>query len=91
MPDLESQQPRLHAEQTIDMSPESFREIGHKLIDDLADFLESLSSRKVTNTPSVTGIRSLLGQESAPEEGCSPKALVEQQRSLKMSSFLTLQ
>ena len=58
------------------MPPESFREVGHKLIDDLADFLESLSSRKVTNAPSVTEIRSLLGQKPVPEEGCEPKELL---------------
>lgn len=60
----------------LEMSTENFRELGHELIDQIADFLESLPNRPVTTGEPPSQIRQLLGQGSLPKNGADPQALL---------------
>ncbi|HEX9188663.1 MAG TPA: pyridoxal-dependent decarboxylase [Vicinamibacteria bacterium] len=59
----------------LGMSPEAFREAGHRLVDDIASFLESLPGRPLTRGESPRALRALL-PAALPEEGASPGALL---------------
>ncbi len=43
----------------IEMSPAAFRDAGHRLVDDLAAFLESMPSGKVTESPQVGDLKAI--------------------------------
>ena len=55
----------------IEMSPKDFKKAGYKLVDQLAEFLSSFDSRLVTQGKLPSEIKSLLGDGSLPEKGCS--------------------
>lgn len=63
------------------MTPEEFREVGHALIDDVADFLHSLPSRRVVPAEGVNDIRARLPQ-SLPEHGSDAGAVLREAASL---------
>jgi aromatic-L-amino-acid decarboxylase len=54
---------------SLDMSAEEFRAVGHALIDELAQFFQSLGSRPVTRGESAAAIRDLIGRGSLPAAG----------------------
>ena len=56
-------------ENPVAMGSEEFRRVAHELVDDLADFLESMPDGKVTPSPSVAEIKSVLGDEGVPAKG----------------------
>ena len=53
----------------LNMSSDEFRKIGHRLIDQVADYLGTIPNRPVTTGETPTEIKSLLGQRSLPENG----------------------
>src|SRR5258706_15882089 len=53
----------------LEMPPHAFREIGHRLIDDIADFLISLPDRRVNPADSPGEVRNILGNDSLPANG----------------------
>ena len=61
----------------IDIRTEEFRQMGHHLIDQVADFLESLRDRPVTpgESPAVVG-QALDSSGSLPEQGTDPVPLL---------------
>lgn len=61
----------------LEMSADEFRSIGHKLVDEIADFLISLPDRKVSPGESPNEVRNLLGINSLPENGISPEYIFE--------------
>ena len=61
----------------LEISPTDFRELGHLLIDQIAGLLESLPDRPVTPGEPPSKIKSLLGQESLPQNGTDPKTLLK--------------
>src|SRR6185437_14933152 len=52
----------------LEMNPEEFREVGYRVIDRIADFLESLPSRPVAPDETATSIRELISLPF-PEKG----------------------
>lgn len=53
----------------LDMSPAEFRALGHRLIDDIASFYESLPKGRVTSGEAAREIRSLLPRRPLPARG----------------------
>jgi aromatic-L-amino-acid/L-tryptophan decarboxylase len=65
-------------EAPIEMSPDAFRAIGHRLVDRLADFFARLAAGPVTRDASPHALRALLGGEDGlPQRGADPLELLE--------------
>jgi glutamate/tyrosine decarboxylase-like PLP-dependent enzyme len=61
------------------MDAQTFRTLGHQLVDQLAAFLESVPSRPVTHDESPSQVRDALGLSGPlPETGTDPASLIEQ-------------
>lgn len=60
----------------VDLAPDAFRELGHQLIDRLAEFLESVPQRAAAPNASPAEVRARLGNRSLPESGDAPAALL---------------
>jgi len=68
--------PRRNAE--LDMSPEQFRELGHRLIDLAADHLRQIGSLPVSTTATPPEVRKAIRSDRGlPETGADPRALLE--------------
>lgn len=53
----------------VEMSPDEFRQVGHELIDKIADFLANLPERPVNPGESPETVRHHLGDASLPQKG----------------------
>ena len=63
----------------LDMDAETFRTLGHRLVDQLAAFLESVPNRPVTHNESPSQVRDALGLTGPlPDTGADPSVLIEQ-------------
>ena len=61
------------------MESGTFREIGHHLVDKLADLMESLPDRPVTHDMTPSAIRAAFGLTAPlPEQGCDPRDLLDE-------------
>ncbi|MFZ1682695.1 MAG: aminotransferase class V-fold PLP-dependent enzyme [Candidatus Zixiibacteriota bacterium] len=79
-------QPRRHA--PLEMSPETFRNIGHQLVDQIALFLESLPNRKVTSDFAAADLRHRLPAGPLPVTGADPAKLIADAASLIIENSL---
>jgi aromatic-L-amino-acid/L-tryptophan decarboxylase len=62
----------------LDMDSATFRALGHRLVDQLAEFLESVPRRPVTHDESPSAVRDALDlQGPLPEQGVPPGPLLE--------------
>ena len=62
-----------------ELSAAKFREIGHRLIDQIADFLSTIHERPVAPASTPHAIRALIGGGGAmPEHGSDPVTILEQ-------------
>jgi aromatic-L-amino-acid/L-tryptophan decarboxylase len=62
----------------LEMDADTFRAIGHRLIDQVAAFLESVPGRPVTTDRSPSAVRDALSLGGAlPEQGTDPAQLLE--------------
>ena len=59
----------------LEMTPEEFRKAGHRLVDDIAGFLESLPRRPVARDEAPAAVRSLL-PAALPETGTDAATLL---------------
>ena len=60
----------------IDIAPQEFRRIGHKLVDDVATFLEGIGARPVAPGKLPSEVRALLGERDIPENGADPATIL---------------
>lgn len=63
----------------LEMDAATFRKLGHRLVDQVAGFLESLPDGPVTREESPSAVRDAFNLTGPlPEEGMDPEALLEQ-------------
>ena len=62
----------------LSMGAAEFREIGHRLIEQIADFYDSLPQRALMPSKTPAQIRELLGPGGLPEKGTTAGELLEQ-------------
>lgn len=60
----------------FDMDPDQFREAGHQLVDQIADFLESLPTFQASHHLKPEEARALLPTSDLPEQGADPAQLL---------------
>lgn len=69
-----------------DIPPETFRQLGYALIDQLSDFLATVRDKPVANAASPRDVRRLIdGDRSLPAEGADPAAVLEDATRLLLS------
>ncbi len=66
----------------LEMSAEEFRATGRQLVDQIADFLQSLPSRPVNPNESVAELAALLPDTSLPQDGAPAGEILEQTASM---------
>ena len=66
----------------IEMTPEEFRRAGHRLVDRIAEFLESIPKRPLTPNEPPHAVRAALGDGPLPSEGARPQDLLDQAATL---------
>ncbi len=66
----------------LEMSPSEFRAIGHRLVDQIAEFLATVPNRPVAPGESPAVIRGILGGGGLPQTGSEPGPLLETAASL---------
>ena len=66
----------------VDMSGEEFRRAGHRLVDQVAEFLESLPKRPLTPNEPPHVVRAALGTGPLPSSGARPQDLLDQAATL---------
>jgi glutamate/tyrosine decarboxylase-like PLP-dependent enzyme len=65
------------------MAPDQFRELGHRLVDRIAAFLDSLPQRPITpGEPPATVRRALAAERTLPQHGDDPAQLLDRAASL---------
>jgi aromatic-L-amino-acid decarboxylase len=62
----------------LELDPETFRALGHRLVDRLAGFLQELPSRRVHPGESAAALRARLGGGSVPQAGSDPAAILDE-------------
>jgi aromatic-L-amino-acid/L-tryptophan decarboxylase len=72
----------------LEMSPEEFRALGHRLVDQVAEFLQSLPTRRVSPGESPKEVRAILGDSRLPEQGAAPELLLEEAAKLLIEHSL---
>lgn len=72
----------------LEMSSTEFRQLGHELVDRIADFLDTLPQRLVTQAVAPAKMRKLLGERSLPQSGSEARALLENATDLLLSYSL---
>jgi len=71
----------------IDMTEKAFREAGHRLIDDIADFLSSIGNLPVTTAPNPRSLQLKL-PDALPVTGTDPSLLVKETWQLLVNNSL---
>ncbi len=61
----------------MDLTADEFRVLGHRLVEQLADFLESIPRRPAAPNTSPTEVRARLGTRPLAELGDEPAALLD--------------
>ena len=62
----------------LEMSPREFRSAGHRLVEDIAKFLDSIAKRPVTRSGTARDIRARLGGGRFPKRGKPAGALLRE-------------
>lgn len=72
----------------IQISQQNFKEIGHQLIDEIGDFINTIEEKPVTTGESPKQIQDLLGNVSLPENGTSASELLSKTTDLLLNHSL---
>lgn len=72
----------------IEMNKEEFKQMGYKLIDSIADFINTIEQKPVTTGENPQQIQQLLGSSALPEHGTGGAALLERATELMMNHSL---
>ncbi len=73
----------------LEMTDALFRELGHTLVDRIADFTSSIGTRPVTPAESPSEVRAALGGDRPlPEKGTDPRDLLQEATDLLFSHSL---
>jgi glutamate/tyrosine decarboxylase-like PLP-dependent enzyme len=73
----------------IDVPSEQFRRLGHRLVDDIADLLDSLPTRAITTGLTPAESRKLVGSTNPlPQQGSDPETLLSRATYLLMKDSL---
>lgn len=73
---------------SIGISKEEFRNIGHQLIDEISDFIATIDEKSVTANESPGQLQSILGNISLPEKGTSATELISRTTDLLINHSL---
>jgi glutamate/tyrosine decarboxylase-like PLP-dependent enzyme len=75
---MDTADPLVDRRTPLDLSPEQFAEIGHRLVDDIAVLLAGMRTRPLTTGESPAEIRALLDADAPlPEAGSDPALLMK--------------
>lgn len=72
----------------IEINKEEFRQAGHQLIDDIAEFLSGIDQRPVNPNESPGQLQHLLGNNSLPEDGVPSTELISRATELLLNHSL---
>ena len=76
-----------HRQSPIDLDAKTFRDAGHRLIDDISDFLSSVRDYPVTTSPMPKSLNEKL-PEKMPATGMEPSALLKESWQLLINNSL---
>lgn len=65
-------------ESAINMDAGDFRQIGHQLVEQIADYYESLPERQLTLAKTRTQVAELIGTSRLPDQGTDPGELMQE-------------
>ncbi|HXJ92900.1 MAG TPA: aminotransferase class V-fold PLP-dependent enzyme [Terriglobia bacterium] len=72
----------------LEMTPEEFRTAGYRLVDSIAEFLESIPRRPVVPTATPASLNKLLPADGLPEHGAPAGELIEEATRLLFENSL---
>jgi glutamate/tyrosine decarboxylase-like PLP-dependent enzyme len=75
-------------EAPLEMDGEQFRRLGHRLVDQIAEFLDGIQVRPVTHDHSPAGLRKLLGSDDLPARGTAADDLFDEVSELLFDNSL---
>jgi aromatic-L-amino-acid decarboxylase len=77
-----------HRDAPLEMAPDQFRALGHRMVERVAGYLETLRGRPVTPGETPAQVRAALGGGSLPERGADPQALLDRAADLLIGHSL---
>jgi len=86
MPRTQSSSPPHVRESPAELTPAQFREIGHRLVDQIAGFLATIDERPVVPPVSPRELRALLGGDGVPQRGMNPGTIIDEAAELMFSN-----